>query len=179
MKKIFLVLALLTMTTLTASAETVKARVGNIRAKINTNNENNTVSLSQAGDKLTIGFGYSKTKIAGLNTQSTTISVTLQFAIEGELAAGETYSFDSTSVTPIVTAVKTNVKKTIGYSTTGNSSTPVASGTFKVTSYDSTTGEIKGTLKATVSPIQLQKNTNVRELSKGVRIQANINGILD
>lgn len=180
MKKILLVLVLLLNTFAAHAAEKVVAKVGKIKAKINTDKENNTVSLSLAGDKLTVGFGYSKTVINGLNTKSTTISSTIQFAIEGDLEAGRTYEFNSTSIAPIVTAVKTNVKNTLGYSTTGDlSESSSASGSLKVTSYDSTTGEIKALFKAKVAPVQIQKGTKVSELSKGVAIKAVIDAIVD
>lgn len=178
-KKIFIALLGLFISLPSIAAEKVIVKVGKVKAKINTDKENNTVSFSQAGDKLTVGFGYSKTVIKGLKTRSTTISHTIQFAIDGDLEAGQTYEFDSTSFTPVVTAVKTNVSKTLGYSTTGDlSSTPTASGSLKVTKYDSETGELSGVFKAVVSPIQFQKNTKVTEKTKGVPIKAVIKGAI-
>ena len=171
---------LLVCISLPGMAETARVRIGKVRANINTNNENNTVSISQAGNVITIGYGFTRTIIKGINTRTTSISQAIQFEIEGELESGQTYRFDSASSTPIVTALNASPKRTIGYSTTANfESSPNASGSLKVISYNSETGELKANFNAKVSPIQIQRGTKVRNSSKGVRIRARINAIVD
>lgn len=178
-KKILISLLALFISLPSIAAEKVKVKVGKVKAKINTDKENNTVSISLSGTIITIGYGYSKTVIKGLSTRSTNVLQSIQFDLGEDLEAGKTYTFDNTNNVPILTASKTNVKTTIGYSTTGLANDPDASGSLKVKSYDSETGEIKATFKAVVAPIQFTKNTKVTDKAKGVPVKAVINAVVD
>ena len=165
---------------LPASADTAKVKIGKISAKINTNKENNSVSVSQAGDTLTVGYTFSKTRIAGLNTKSSTLVQSIQFNIDGDIEEGRTYNFDSTTIVPIVTASKSSVRKSLAYSTSAIlDQSPTASGSFKVVKYNSETGELKAIFKAKVSPIQILKGNKSTISSNGVSIKATINTTLN
>jgi hypothetical protein len=164
---------------LPASADTAKVKIGKISAKINTNKENNSVTISQAGDTLIVGYTFSKTRIAGLNTKSSTIVQSIQFNIDGEIEQGRTYNFDSTTIIPIITASKTSVRKSLAYGTASiQDQSPTASGSFKVLKYNSETGEIKALFKARVSPVEILKGTKSKVSSKGVSVKATLNTTL-
>lgn len=180
MKKILFTFLLLCLAVPAFAAETAKVKIGSVKASINEDRENESVTVSQAGNVITVGYTFSRTKIAGLNTKSTTVLQVIQFEIDGELESGKTFEFDSNTTTPIITAVKVAGAKVKGFSTTGElSSAPVATGKLIVKSFDPATGEITANFSAVVSPISVQKGTKIKESTKGVKIKAKINAIVD
>lgn len=175
-----LVLSLLAWGSLPSLAEKATVQIGKVKASINEANENQTVSFLQSGNTITIGYTYSKTKIAGVNTSSTTISQAIQFSLaEGEeLAAGNTYDFTSTTALILASSVKN--LKTWSVSTLAElSSTPVATGKLKILSYNTDTGEIKAQFSAKFSPSLIVSGTKQTESSKPVAIKANIHAFVD
>ena len=165
---------------------TAQVKLGPVKVKIDNSKENQNASISRAGDNVvTFGCTYSKTKIKGIKTSSTTALMVLQFdSLEGDFEAGQTYDLSHSNgsvLTTIITATQLKNLKTKGIVSSHEKmgeEIPIATGKFKVKAYDPTTKEITGILNAQVSPMVALRGNKVKLVNKPQKIKMKINTIV-
>lgn len=179
-KLIALIISMALFSPVMADTGTAKVKAGPIGVSVDNSKENQSVSVSRAGDLITFGCAYSKSKIDGINSSSTGVVFTLQFdSITGDLEEGVTYDLShsdpSNLNTILVLARLKNLKglaiTSIAEELADNVST--STGKLKVTKYDPATGLISGDLSVKVAPVLVTTGGKPKVSSKGITIKIN------
>ena len=179
MKKIIaLIISMALFLPVMADTGAAKVKAGPIGVSVDNTKENQFVSVSRAGDLITFGCAYSKTKLAGADSSSTGVLFTLQFdSITGDLEEGATYDLshsDPSSLNTIAVLARIKNLKGIAITTIAEEladNVSTSTGKLKVTKYDPATGLISGDLSVEVAPVLVTRGGKAKVSSKGVNIK--------
>ena len=177
-KLIALIISMALFAPVMADTGKAKVKAGPIGVNVDNDKENQSVTVSRAGDLITFGCAYSKTKLAGSSSSLTGVVFTLQFdSITGDLEEGATYDLSHSTPSNLNTiAVLARIKNLKGIAITtiaeelaDNVST--STGKLKVTKYDPATGLISGDLSVKVAPVLVTRGGKPKVSSKGINIK--------
>lgn len=141
------------------------------------------VTVSKSGTLLNVAITASKLVISS-NPSSTTILSSIVFAVpEEDFVSGETYTLEpAVAGQSNVIMAATYTRGSVGGAVAHNLDS-IVTGTLKVTSYNSSTGKLKATLNAKMSPSSITtiKNgsSSTKDSSKPVSIAIKMDVTLD
>lgn len=189
MKKLIAILAVILMVSPALAISSVdegkaKVKVGSVKANIKNSKEDQMASITKSGNTVTFGATYLKTKIKGIKSSIKTISLVLQFdSVEGDFESGKTYDLSNSNpdfANAFVVATQFKNLKSKGFGTlfSQQEEIPIATGQFKVKSFNPDTNEVTGDLSVQVTPYTKIKGSKNKVLTKPLKIKMKINTIV-
>lgn len=183
MKKIFglLILSLLVLGPVSAKDKAV-IKVGSVSLKSTSSGDSDSVAGASQGSFINVSIGGTKGVSAGTMTilfpSSELANFTKNYTLDLKGPANDGSSTKEALVTFLVTKTKVNgLNSTVtGYASVNES---VGSGTMKIISYNSDTGELKFTVNGSVNPYsqsktKLGQTPQSSTVNKAIKVQANV-----